>query len=104
MLRKIAFLVELIYKKFQNQTEKEILIQPFSFCLVENIEFDYNNYTVDIDLELIQKKEILEEKIKKGKKITFDKNTNLLVIDEKDKIILDKSDEKNKKEKHCNII
>ena len=69
--------------KFQH--EKEILFQPFSFFYVNNVKFDYEKYTVDIDLETIPKKEIFEEKIRKGGKIIYDKNTNLMVIEEKGK-------------------
>ena len=65
--------------------EKEILIQPFSFYFVKNVKFNYQKYTVDIDLELIPKKEILEEKIRKGKKNIYDKKTKLMIIDEKSK-------------------
>ena len=61
--------------------EKEILFQPFSFFFVEDVKFDYENYTVDIDMEMISKKEKLEEKIRKGRKIIYDKDLNLLVIE-----------------------
>ena len=65
------------YKK-----EKEILFQPFSFYYVKNVFFDYKNYLADIELETIVKKEILEEKIRIGKKVIYDKNANLVRIDE----------------------
>ena len=65
--------------------EKEILFQPFSFYFVRNVKFDYEKYTVDIDLEIIPKKEIFEEKIRKGGKVIYDKETNLMVIEEKEK-------------------
>lgn len=65
--------------------EKEILIQPFSFYLIKKVKFNYKKYTVDIDLELIQRQEVLEEEIKKGKNVIYDKKTNLMIIDEKGK-------------------
>ena len=67
------------------EEEKEILFQPFSFYFVRNVKFDYEKYTVDIDLEIIPKKEILEEKIREGGKVIYDKETNLMVIEEKGK-------------------
>ena len=62
--------------------EKEILFQPFTFYFVRNINFNFENYTVDIELETIPKKEILEEKIKQGKKVIYNKKSNLILIDE----------------------
>ena len=40
----------------------------------------YFNYTADIYLETIGKTEILEEKIKKGKEIEFNKEENIIQI------------------------
>ena len=37
---------------------------------------------LDIELEIIPKKEILEEKIKQGKKVIYNKKSNLILIDE----------------------
>ena len=51
--------------------EKEVLYQPFSFYFVRNVEIDIKNYTADIYLETIGKKEILEKQIQKGKKIVY---------------------------------
>ena len=62
--------------------EKEILFQPFSFYYVKNVKFDYENYLADIELETIVKKEILEEKIRIGKKVIYDKKDNLVRINE----------------------
>ena len=62
--------------------EKEILFQPFTFYLVKNVDFNFDKYTVDIELETIPKKEILEEKIKQGKKAIYNKKSNLILIDE----------------------
>ena len=57
---------ETVYKN-----EKEILFQPFSFYLVKKVDINKKNYTADIYLETIGKKEILEEKIKMGQKIEY---------------------------------
>ena len=66
---------------FQNLMKKKYYFNLFLFFFVEDVKFDYENYTVDIDMEMISKKEILEEKIRKGGKIVYDKDLNLLVIE-----------------------
>ena len=66
---------------FQNLMKKKYYFNLFLFFFVEDVKFDYENYTVDIDMEMISKKEILEEKIRKGRKIIYDKDLNLLVIE-----------------------
>ena len=65
--------------------EKEILFQPFTFYLVKKVDFNFDEKTVDIELETISKKEILEEKIREGKKAVYDKISNLIIIDENKK-------------------
>ena len=65
--------------------EEESILLPFTFLYLKNFNINSDKYTVDIDLELIPKKEILEEKIRKGKKIIYDKKTKLMIIDEKSK-------------------
>ena len=71
-----------IQNESQFKREKEILFQPFSFYYVKNVNFDYENYLADIELETIVKKEILEEKIRIGKKVIYDEKENLVRIDE----------------------
>ena len=61
------------YKK-----EKEFLFQPFSFYRVKKVLFDTNNFKADIYLETVGKKEILEEKIKLGKEIKYNKIENIM--------------------------
>ena len=61
--------------------EEEILFQPFSFYLVKSVKFDYEEFSVDIELEIVIKKEILEYQIKKGKKVNYDKIQNLIYIE-----------------------
>ena len=64
---------ESAYKK-----EREILFQPFSFYIVKKVDINKEDYTADIYLETIGKTEILEEKIKKGKKIMFNGNFKIM--------------------------
>ena len=64
---------ESAYKK-----EKEILFQPFSFYIVKKVDINKEDYTADIYLKTIGKTEILEEKIKKGKKIMFNGNFKIM--------------------------
>ena len=61
--------------------ENEILFQPFSFYYVKSVNFNYEDFTVDIELETLIKKEILEYKISKGKKVGYDKSSNLVFIE-----------------------
>ena len=59
---------------------KEILLLPFSFYHLTDIEIDFNNYTADIYLETIGKTEIFEEKIKLGKNIIYNGKKNIMEI------------------------
>ena len=63
--------------------EKEILFLPFSFFKVIDIKIDITNYTADIYLETIGKKEILETKIKYGNQIQYNSELNIMEIKEK---------------------
>ena len=58
--------------------EDEIIYQPFSFFLLKDIIIDYENYIADIYLETIGKTEILEEEIKKGKKILYNNTLGIM--------------------------
>ncbi len=58
--------------------EKEILFLPFSFFKVKEVNVDINNYTADIHLETVGKKEILETQIKKGKQIEYNSELNIM--------------------------
>ena len=62
--------------------EEEVLFQPFSFYRVKNVNFDYKDFTVDIELETVMKKEILEYRIKKGKKVNYDKIQNIVYTED----------------------
>ena len=60
--------------------EKEILFEPFTFCLVKNVKFDTKKYTADIYLETVGKTEILENAIKNGNKIEYNEKLNIIEI------------------------
>ena len=60
--------------------EKEILFQPFSFYFVRDVHIDQNNHTADIYLETIGKVEILEEKLKIGKEIQYNKKEKIMQV------------------------
>ena len=62
------------------KNEKEILFEPFTFCHVEDVVFNVKNYTADIYLETIGKTEILENAIKNGNKIEFNKDLNIMEV------------------------
>jgi len=79
--------------------EKEILFQPFTFYFVKDVFFDFQKYTVDIELETISKKEILEDKIREGKKVIYDTKLNMVIIDENNGNKKDEKEEKKEKEK-----
>ena len=63
------------------QSEKEVLFQPFTFYLVKSVKFNFGTYSVDIELETIMKKEILEYQIRKGKKVGYDNLMRLVYIE-----------------------
>ena len=58
--------------------EKEFLYQPFSFYKVTSVDLDVKGHKADICLETVGKKEILEEQIKLGKKIKYNKSENIM--------------------------
>ena len=60
--------------------EKEHLFLPFSFYYLRDVIINTKNYTADIYLETIGKKEILEEEIKNGKEVEYNQNENIIQI------------------------
>ena len=62
------------------KSEREHLFLPFSFYFVRDVQINTKNYTADIYLETIGKKEILEEEIKKGKEVDYNPNENIIQI------------------------
>ena len=65
------------YKK-----EKEVLFQAFSFFYVEKVDINLKAKTADIYLKTIGKKCILEEEIRNGKNIEYDKIKKMIEIKE----------------------
>ena len=59
--------------------EEEFIVLPFTFFYVKSIKYDILKMNVDIDLEVIGKFEILEEKVKIGKKIIFDDKSHAII-------------------------
>jgi len=53
---------------------------PFTFYYVKDVKIDTKRYTADIYLETIGKTEILEEKIKMGKKVEYNEKENIIKI------------------------
>ena len=47
---------------------------------MKKVNIDIKNYIADIYLETVGKKEILEEKIKKGKSIEYNKNAQIMEV------------------------
>ena len=60
--------------------EKEILFQPFTFFKITKVDIDFDNNTADINLEVIGRKEVLEEKVKEGKMITYNEKEGIMEI------------------------
>ena len=69
-----------IQKISKYKNEKEIIIQAFSFFYVRDVKFDNNKSTAEIYLESIDRKEILEEKLKYGKDIEYNVQDNIMQI------------------------
>ena len=64
----------------QYKKEHECLFQPFSFYYVKDVQIDLINYTANIYLETIGKKEILEKQIKEGKGIEYNQKDNIIRV------------------------
>ena len=60
--------------------KKKLYFNLFPFLNVKDVQIDIQNYTADIYLETIGKTEILEEKIKYGKEIEYNKELNIMQI------------------------
>ena len=60
--------------------EEEILFQPFTFFKITKVDINFDINIADINLEVIGRKEILEEKIKKGKIITYNINEGIMEV------------------------
>jgi hypothetical protein len=59
-------------------SEEERIFQPFNFYKITNVNIKTDDYTADINLETIGRKEILEEKLKNGGKIRYNLKENIM--------------------------
>ena len=69
-----------VHDNAEFKTEKEILFQPFTFYRVTKVDLKVKEFTADISLETVGKTEILEEKIKLGKEINYNKDENIMEV------------------------
>ena len=69
-----------VHDNSKYEKEKEFLFQPFSFYKIKDVVFDIKNYSADIFLETVGKKEILEEKIKLGEEIKYNEIENIMEV------------------------
>jgi hypothetical protein len=67
-------------QKVSVEKEREILYQPFSFYFLRDIHIDMKNHKADIFLETIGKTEILEEQIKNGKNLEYNRKKNIMEV------------------------
>ena len=58
--------------------EEEYIVLPFTFFLLKKIKYDEKKMTADIDLEVIGKSEVLEEKVKKGQKLFYEEKNHIM--------------------------
>ena len=63
----------------QYPDEEEYFLLPFTFLNLKKITIDSNNLIADLNLEVIGKMEILEEKLKESKTIDYDKRNNIMI-------------------------
>ena len=62
------------------EEEEEVIYQAFSFFYVQEVEINFEKEEANIYLETIGKKSILEEAIKKGMDIEYNKNEKIMQI------------------------
>ena len=58
--------------------QEEYIMLPFTFLKLTDIHIDSSNYNAYIKFNIIGKKEILEYKIKKSKKIEYDSELKII--------------------------
>ena len=59
--------------------EEEFIILPFTFFHLKKVIFDSKKMNADIYLDTIGKAEILEEKVKIGKKLKYDEKNHIII-------------------------
>ena len=62
------------------EEEEEVIYQAFSFFYVQEVEINFEKEEANIYLETIGKKSILEEAIKKGMDIEYNKDEKIMQI------------------------
>ena len=65
----------------QYPDEEEYILLPFTFLILKNIKIDSKNFTVDIDLEIVGKLEILETYMKDGKTIQYNEKNHIMFVE-----------------------
>ena len=85
VIMKINYLFEKKYKpsvfnlkNLSDSKEEEFILLPFTFLKLKSIKIDSSNYIADLELDILGKKEILENKIKESKTIEFDSTQNIV--------------------------
>ena len=87
----VAFDIQEISKY---ESEREILILPFTFFRIKKVDISLESLKADIYLEVIRKPEVLEVYIKEKNKLTYNENENIVEVI----IPVDEEEEKRKKE------
>ena len=64
----------------QYPDEEEYILLPFTFLELNKINIDSNKFIADIELDIIGKKEILEDKIKDSKTVEYDTKKKIMFI------------------------
>ena len=58
--------------------EEDYIILPFTFMKLDTIKIDSNKLIADLELKVIGKEEILEDKIRSSKEIFYDKGRHIM--------------------------
>lgn len=64
----------------QYPDEEEYILLPFTFLELNKINIDSNKFIADIELDIIGKKDILEDKIKDSKTVDYDTKKKIMFI------------------------
>ena len=64
----------------QYPDEEEYILLPFTFLKLKKIAIDSNQFTADMELSIIGKTEILENKIKESQNIYFNNEKNIMDV------------------------
>ena len=64
----------------QYPDEEDYILLPFTFLELKSINIDSSKFIADIELDIIGKKDIFENKIKDGKKVEFNPKKKIMFI------------------------